>query len=53
MGSAQWENDYLKLEVDFDAELTESLASWLVIYPTKNYGRRHGMNIHDQAHRSP
>jgi len=48
IGSAQWKNDHLKLEIDDDAELTENFASWLVTCPTKNYGRRQGMNIHDQ-----
>jgi hypothetical protein len=52
IGSAQSKNDHLKLEVDVDAELTESFASWLVTCPTKNYGRRQGMYIHDQAHRN-
>jgi hypothetical protein len=42
---------HLKLEIDVGAELTESFASWLVTCPTKNYGRRQGMYIHDQAHR--
>jgi hypothetical protein len=51
IGSAQWKNDHLKLEIDVDTELTENLASWLVTCLTKNYGRRQGMNIHDQAHR--
>lgn len=49
IGSAQSKND-LKLAVDVDVELTESFASWLVTCPTKNYGRRQGMYIHDHAH---
>jgi hypothetical protein len=51
-GSAQSKNDHLKVEVDVDAELTKSFASWLVTCPTKNYGRRQGMYIYDQAHLS-
>jgi hypothetical protein len=45
IGSAQSKNDHLKLEIDVDAELTESFASWLVTCPTKNYARRQGMYI--------
>jgi hypothetical protein len=37
IGSEQPKNDHLKLEVDIDAELTESFASWLVNCPTEDY----------------